>query len=154
MPYQPGHGLTYAIKVVSMASNGDLICRCKFCVYEGHDEVEVGVAGRKHKQCSNIQYFSKPFLLGKYRNHHVRQHGASWTLYQSLLVTEKKAYFDGKIKHTNTLHTHMDLATDTPDLSSIEASSKRSSTTCSFETTSSSTNVATTTVMTTCTRPM
>ncbi len=30
-----------------------------------------------------------------------------------LLVTEKKAYFDGKIKHTNTLHAHMDLAMDT-----------------------------------------
>jgi hypothetical protein len=30
-----------------------------------------------------------------------------------LSIIEKKAYFDGKIKHTNTLHTHMDLATDT-----------------------------------------
>jgi hypothetical protein len=30
-----------------------------------------------------------------------------------LSVTKKKAYFDGKIRHTNTLHTHMDLATDT-----------------------------------------
>ncbi|CAM6072481.1 unnamed protein product [Sphagnum tenellum] len=65
------HGLTYAIKVVSTTSNGDVICRCKFCVYEGRDEVEVGVAGHKHKQCSDIQYFTKPFLPGKYRSHHV-----------------------------------------------------------------------------------
>ncbi len=48
-PYQPGHGLTYAIEVVSTASNGDVICRCKFYVYEGHDEVEVGVVSRKRK---------------------------------------------------------------------------------------------------------
>jgi len=30
-----------------------------------------------------------------------------------VLVIEKKAYFDGKIKHTNMLHAHMDLAMDT-----------------------------------------
>jgi hypothetical protein len=29
-----------------------------------------------------------------------------------LSVTEKKAYFDDKIKHTNMLHAHMDLAMD------------------------------------------
>jgi hypothetical protein len=33
--------------------------------------------------------------------------------YQLLSVIEKKAYFDDKIKHTNMLHVHMDLATDT-----------------------------------------
>ncbi len=33
-------------------------------------------------------------------------------LYQLLFVTEKKAYFHGKIKRTNMLHAHMDLATD------------------------------------------
>jgi hypothetical protein len=112
-PYQPEHGLMYTIEVVSTASNGNVTCRCKFCVYEGCDEVEVGVAGRKRKQRSDIQYFTKSFLPGKYRNHHVGQHGASWTLYQLLSITEKKAYFDDKIKHTNTLHVHMDLATDT-----------------------------------------
>jgi hypothetical protein len=105
--------LTYAIKVVSTTSNGDVTCRCKFCVYEGRNEVEVGIVGCKRKQRSDIQYFTKLFLLGKYRSHHVRQHGASWTLYQLFSVIEKKAYFDDKIKHTNTLHAHMDLATDT-----------------------------------------
>ncbi|CAM6029422.1 unnamed protein product [Sphagnum balticum] len=34
-------------------------------------------------------------------------------LYQLLLTIEKKAYFDDKIKHTNMMHVHMDLATDT-----------------------------------------
>ncbi len=75
--------------------------------------MEDGAAGHKRKQHSDIQYFTKSFLPGKYRSHHVGQHGASWTLYQSLSITEKKANFDDKIKHTNTLHTHMDLATDT-----------------------------------------
>ncbi|CAK9224330.1 unnamed protein product [Sphagnum troendelagicum] len=54
-----------------MASNGNVTCRCKFYVYEGRDEVEVSIAGRKRKQHSNIQYFTKPFLPGKYRSHHL-----------------------------------------------------------------------------------
>jgi hypothetical protein len=111
-PYQLGHGLMYAIEVVSMTSNGEVTCRCKFCVYEGRDEVEVSVVGCKCKQCSDIRYFTKPFLPGKYCSHRVGQHGASWMLYQLLFVTEKKAYFHGKIKRTNMLHAHMDLATD------------------------------------------
>jgi hypothetical protein len=94
-------------------SNSDVTYWCKFCVYKGRDEVEVGVAGCKRKQRSDIQHFTKSFLPSKYRSHHIGQHGASWTLYQLLLVTEKKAYFDNKIKHTNTLHVHMDLAMDT-----------------------------------------
>jgi hypothetical protein len=49
MPYQPGHDLTYTIEVVLMASNGDVTCQCKFCVYKGCDEVEVGVVACKHK---------------------------------------------------------------------------------------------------------
>lgn len=112
-PYQLGHGLMYAIKVVLIASNDNVTCRCKFCVYKGCDEVEVDVASRKRKQRSNILYFTKSFLPSKYHNHHVGQHGASWTLYRSLSITENKAYFDDKIKHTNTLHVHMDLAMDT-----------------------------------------
>ncbi len=44
-PYQPRHDLTYAIEVISMGSNGDVTCQCKFYVYE----VEVGVTGRKRK---------------------------------------------------------------------------------------------------------
>jgi hypothetical protein len=75
--------------------------------------VEVSIVGHKRKQRSDIQYFTKPFFLGKCRHHHVRQHGASWMFYQLLSLTEKKGYFDDKIKHTNTLHMHMDLATDT-----------------------------------------
>ncbi|CAM6007626.1 unnamed protein product [Sphagnum balticum] len=33
-----------------MASNDDVTCQCNFCVYEGRDEVDVGVAGPKRKQ--------------------------------------------------------------------------------------------------------
>ncbi len=71
MPYQLGHGLTYAIEVVSTTFNDDVTCRCKFYVYEGCDEVEVGVTGCKRKQRFDIQYFTKLFLPDKYRSHHV-----------------------------------------------------------------------------------
>ncbi len=39
--------------------------------------------------------------------------GFNPTLGQSRVATKKKAYFDDKVKHTNTLHVHMDLAMDT-----------------------------------------
>ncbi|CAK9213281.1 unnamed protein product [Sphagnum troendelagicum] len=70
-PYQLGHNLTYTIEVISTTSNSDMTYRCKFCVYEGGDEVEVGVAGRECKQCFDIQYFTKSFLPDKYCSHHV-----------------------------------------------------------------------------------
>ncbi len=76
-PYQPGHSLMYAIEVILTTSNDDVTSRCKFCVDEGRNEVEVGVVGRKYKQHSDIRYFTKPFVLGKYRSHHIGQHGAS-----------------------------------------------------------------------------
>jgi hypothetical protein len=50
-------------------------------VYEGRDVVEVGVAGRKRKQCNDIQYFTKPFATYKYKSHHEGQHAASWITY-------------------------------------------------------------------------
>jgi hypothetical protein len=39
-------------------------------VYEGRDIIEVGVAGRKRKQHSDIQYFTKSFATYKYKSHH------------------------------------------------------------------------------------
>jgi hypothetical protein len=79
---------------------------------EGRDVVEVGVAGRKHKQHNDIKYFTKPFAPFKYRNHHEGQHASSWMEYQGLSVDQKKQYFVGRVKLTNTLHQHFDLDAD------------------------------------------
>ncbi|ETK84899.1 hypothetical protein L915_10185, partial [Phytophthora nicotianae] len=111
-PFQPSHALAYDVEVVATASNGDVTCRCKFCLYEGRDVVDVGVSGRKRKQRGDIKYFNKPFVPHEYRSHHVGQHAASWTRYQTLSADEKKSFFDGKTKITNLLHQHFDLATD------------------------------------------
>jgi hypothetical protein len=75
--------------------------------------VEVGVAGRKRKQCSNIKYFTKLFSSFKYCSHREGQHTASWTEYQGMSVDQKKQYFNGRIKATNMLHHHFDLDKDT-----------------------------------------
>jgi hypothetical protein len=48
-PFQKAHELTYAVKEVSKDTRGDVTVRCLFCVYKGHDIVEVGVAGQKRK---------------------------------------------------------------------------------------------------------
>jgi hypothetical protein len=48
-PFQKAHELTYAVKEVSKDARGNVTVRCLFCVYEGHDIVEVGIAGRKRK---------------------------------------------------------------------------------------------------------
>ena len=67
----------------------------------------------KRKQCSDIRYFTKPFRSFKYRSHHEGQHAATWTEYQGLSFDEKKKYFGGRIKSTNTLHNSFDLDKDT-----------------------------------------
>ncbi len=79
-----------------------------FCVYEGRDIVEVGVAGRKCKQRTDIQYFTKPFVTHKYKSHHEGQHATSWITYQALSSEEKENYFNECIKKTNTLDHHFD----------------------------------------------
>jgi hypothetical protein len=113
-PFQPKHKLEYALELVSTDGNGDVTYRCLFCLHDGRDVVEV-VAGstRKRKSRSDIKYFKKPFLPHKYRSHHSGQHAESWELYQASSTEEKKNFFVGKIKNVNTIHRHMDLATDT-----------------------------------------
>ncbi len=96
-----------------MACNGDVIVRCLFCLHEGRDVIEVGVAGRKCKECGNIKYFTKLFASFKYYSHHEGQHASSWMEYQGLSIDQKKQYFVGHIKLTNMLHHHFDLDVDT-----------------------------------------
>jgi hypothetical protein len=113
-PFQPKHKLEYALGLVSTDGNGDVTYRCIVCLHDGRDVVEA-VAGstRKRKSLSDIKYFQKPFLPHKYRSHHSGQHAQSWELYQASITEEKNNFFVGKIKNVNTIHRHMDLATDT-----------------------------------------
>ncbi|CAK9234576.1 unnamed protein product [Sphagnum troendelagicum] len=83
-PFKKSHTLDFALEVVSTDSRGDVSVQCLFCLYEGRQVVEVGVAGRKRKQRNDIQYFTKSFAPFKYRSHHLGQHAASWTEYQML----------------------------------------------------------------------
>jgi hypothetical protein len=120
MPFQKAHVLDFAFEVVEVVSTnarGDVTVQCLFCMYEGRDVVKVGVVGRKPKQRSDIQYFTKPFAPFKYRSHHKGQHAASWIEYQALSIDHKKDYFNGRIKATNTLHHHFDLDKDTYEFS-------------------------------------
>ncbi|CAN0345641.1 unnamed protein product [Lampetra fluviatilis] len=82
----------------------------------GRDVVEVtGDSGRKRKNRTDIKYFTKPFLPHQYRHHLEGQHKESWMLYQTLSPDEKKSYFNGMAKRTNTLHNYMDLSTASID---------------------------------------
>jgi len=109
-PWQPAHGLKYALKIVSTAGNGDITVRCMFCVYEGRDSVVVDDSStRKRKSRNDIKYFLKPFLPHKYRSHHDGQHAESWALYKAATKKDKQHFFDNKIKVANTLHRYMDL---------------------------------------------
>ncbi|CAK9216560.1 unnamed protein product [Sphagnum troendelagicum] len=77
MPFQKSHALKFAVEIVSTDVRGDVTIRCKFCLHEGRDVVEVGVAGRKHKQHNDIKYFTKSFAPFKYRSHYELQHVAT-----------------------------------------------------------------------------
>jgi hypothetical protein len=104
-PWQPAHGLEYALEVISTAGNGDITVRCMFCVYEGLDSVVVdGSSTRKRKSCNDIKYFLKPFLPHKYRSHHDEHHTESWALYKATTKKDKQHFFDNKIKVAKTLH--------------------------------------------------
>jgi hypothetical protein len=117
MSFQKAHSLDFALEVVSINVRGNVTVRCLFCLYKGRDVIEVDVAGRKHKQRTDIQYFTKPFAPFKYHSHHEGQHAASWIEYQVLSIDHKKDYFNGRIKATNTLHHHFDLDKDTYEFS-------------------------------------
>ncbi|CAK9278564.1 unnamed protein product [Sphagnum jensenii] len=111
--FQKAHAQDFALEIVSTDVHGDVTVRCLFCLYQGRHVVKVNVVGRKRKQRNDIKYFTKPFSLFKYRSHHEGQHAASWTEYQGMSVNQKKQYFNGRIKATNTLHHHFDLDKDT-----------------------------------------
>jgi hypothetical protein len=112
-PWQPAHGLEYALEVVSTTGNGDITVRCMFCVYEGRDNIVVdGSSTRTCKSRNDIKYFLKPFLPHKYRSHHDGQHAESWALYKAATKNDKQHFFDNKIKVVNTLHWYMDLDND------------------------------------------
>lgn len=64
------HALEFVAEIVSTNARGSMTVRCKFCLHEGRNVIEVGMAGHKHKQCNNIKYFTKSFASFKYRNHH------------------------------------------------------------------------------------
>jgi hypothetical protein len=94
-PFQKSHALKFALEVVSTEGSGNVTVRCKFCLHEGRDVVEVSVAGRKRKQRWDIKYFTKPFAPFTYRSHHEGQQKSSWTEYQGLSAEQKLQYFEG-----------------------------------------------------------
>jgi len=113
-PFQRPHQLEYALEIVSTDGNGDVTVRCLFCLHDGRDTVDVRAGStRKRKSRTDIKYFKKPFFPHQYRSHHTGQHAESWEKYQAASKEEKKRFFDGKVKAVNTLHRHMDLASDT-----------------------------------------
>jgi hypothetical protein len=52
-PWQPTHGLEYALEVVSTTSNGNVIVRCMFCVYEGRDSVVLNDSSTRKRKSRN-----------------------------------------------------------------------------------------------------
>uniref|UniRef100_M4BT51 Uncharacterized protein n=1 Tax=Hyaloperonospora arabidopsidis (strain Emoy2) TaxID=559515 RepID=M4BT51_HYAAE len=104
---------SYELVVKSKDAKGSATCWCLFCVHEGHDEVEVVQNGRKRKRTGNIQMFTVPFYLHKYRSHLESQHANSWALYKNMSNAEKALYFAIKIMLSNTLHRHIALKDDT-----------------------------------------
>ncbi|KDO25012.1 hypothetical protein SPRG_09742 [Saprolegnia parasitica CBS 223.65] len=112
-PFQSKHALEYGLELVATSADGDQTVRCKFCVYEGRDKVEVCPgATRKRKSRTDIQFFKRPFKPENYRSH-LKQHEASWAVYKELSLEKKKVYFTDKISSANTMHSFVDSSADT-----------------------------------------
>jgi hypothetical protein len=75
-----------------------------FYVYHGQD---VRLANRKHKPTNNIHIFKAPFIKQHYLLH-LKQHAKTWEEYNELSIDDKKVYFNGKVKHVNTMHMYID----------------------------------------------
>jgi hypothetical protein len=112
-PFQPAHKLTYAVEVVNTTGDGFITCRCMFCEHIGRDAVEVGpTSSRKRKSRSTVHYFTAPFTAAKYKSHHMGQHQEAWIEYQAASDKDKKTFFEGHLKVSDTLHRYMDLASN------------------------------------------
>ena len=113
-PFQRHHHLEYSLEIVSTDAKGDMTVRCLFCLNEGRDTVVVHAgSSRKRKSRTDIKYFKSPFLPHQYPSHHTGQHAESWEAYKAAYTEDKQRFFDGKVDAVNTMHRHMDLATDT-----------------------------------------
>jgi hypothetical protein len=83
-----------------------------FYVYHGQD---VRLANCKRKPTDNIHIFKVPFIKQHYLLHlkqhyllHLKQHAKTWEEYNELSIEDKKVYFNGKVKHVNTMHVYID----------------------------------------------
>jgi hypothetical protein len=102
-------------EVVTFNKNGDAssVC-CKFCGFEGKEifvAVGSGTTGQKRARSTTVKYFTLPCSLKQYRSH-FNQHGeSSWANYKALSLEEKK-FTNFTTKGVNTLHSHMEMATE------------------------------------------
>jgi hypothetical protein len=111
-PFQDLHKLAWGVELISTSGDGSVTVRCMFCEYVGRDAAEIGpTTNRKRKARSGSHYYTAPFTLAKYKSH-LGQHKAAWAEYKAASIEDKKAFFDGRLKVSNTLHRYMDLSTD------------------------------------------
>ncbi|CAM6063017.1 unnamed protein product [Sphagnum tenellum] len=87
-PFQKAHELTYAVKEVSKDACGDVTVWCLFCVYEGHDSVEVGVTRRKRKHEEKENYFNKCIKKTNTLDHHFDHDKDTYEFFLSTKIVE------------------------------------------------------------------
>ncbi len=69
------------------------------------------MSGRRVASASRptIFIFSKRHSLSNTIYHTLKQHAERWEEYNELFVDDKKAYFDNKVKRTNTMHMYIEI---------------------------------------------
>jgi hypothetical protein len=77
---------------------------CLFCMYCGWD---VKLANCKREPTNNIHIFKTSFIKEHYLLH-LKQNAETWEECNELSIDGKKAYFDNKVKCTNTMHMYID----------------------------------------------
>ena len=102
--FQSNHEVEFGLKIVGVDPKSRVVCsiQCQFCVYTGHETLNLDA--RKRKATDHVKFWSKPFRPELYRKHLNSQHSSHWKQYQLLNSDEKKAYFDDKVKFKDTLH--------------------------------------------------
>lgn len=122
-PFNRAHEAEYGLKVATREPTTGRITsvECRFYTSFGREEK----VRQKRRKSSTTKYFTAPFRVDLYKQHHTREHPTRYFEYSKLSAEGKSNYFKDT-PHTNTINAHFVGAKD----QLISLSTPRLSTSC------------------------
>lgn len=111
-PFQPGHGMFYALRPVSRdpVTNVVTAVACRFCEKFGREEK----VGAKRRATQHVKHFKQPFRTENYHQHHLGQHPTRWTEYKGLSPERKVLYLASANDQSANDYSHIENVVSNP----------------------------------------